>query len=111
MQAIADFHGRAPKITGFRPQVMLGTIGDDVEACMRQMLDIHPLGYFAIRCEYMGRQDRPIEAKLDQLRGWGMRFDREGYEDVLESGVAMLGMMLGDLRASAARRRAVAVPA
>lgn len=105
MQSIADFHGKAPKVTGFRPQVMLGTIGDDVEACMRDMLNLHPIGYFAVRCEYMGRQDRPIEAKLSQLAGWGMRFDREGYEQAVESGRAILAVMLDDLRMRASEKR------
>jgi hypothetical protein len=104
-QRIADYHGRGPQITGFRPQVMLGTIGDDVEACMRDMLNLHPIGYFALRCEYIGRQDRPIEAKLSQMAGWGMRLDREGYEELVRSGRAILAVMMDDLRMRASAER------
>lgn len=104
-QSIADFHGKAPAITGYRPQVMLGTIGDDVEACMRDMLNLHPIGYFAVRCEYMGPQDRPVEAKLYQMAAWGMRLDRDGYEQAVQSGRAILAVMLDGLRLRAAEKR------
>lgn len=104
-QSIADYHGKAPTITGFRPQVMLGTVGDDVEACMRDLLNLHPIGYFAIRCEYLGRDDRPIEAKLYQMAGWGMRFDRTGYEEAVRSGRAVLAVMLYELAGKASNRR------
>lgn len=95
MQAIADFHGKAPRITGFRPQVMLGTVADDVERAVNAMLSLHPLGFMVLRCEYMGRQDRPWEAKQGQLCALGFRMDRDAYDEALDSGKVVLSELLG----------------
>lgn len=99
MQAIADFHGRAPSITGYKPQVMLGTVADDVDAAVNSMLASHPLGFMILRCEYIGRRDRPIEAKLSQLSAVGFRMDRETYECGLASGRTVLAETLDSMLA------------
>lgn len=108
MQAIADFHGKAPQVTGFRPQVTLGTVADDVESAVNRMLDIHPIGYMTLRCEYIGRRDRPIEAKLSQLHALGFRLDRDAYEFGLESGKIVLAEMLSAMSDSVAKQRLTA---
>ena len=94
MQTIADFHGKAPRVTGFLPQVMLGTVADDVERAVNAMLSLHPLGFMVLRCEYMGRQDRPWEAKQSQLSGLGFRIDRDVYDDVMASAKVVLAEIL-----------------
>ena len=101
MQAIADFHGKAPRITGFRPQVMLGTVADDVERAVNAMLTLHPLGFMVLRCEYMGRQDRPWEAKQSQLSGLGFRIDREAYQEAIASSRTVLAETLNCMYESA----------
>ncbi len=101
MQAIADFHGKAPRITGFRPQVMLGTVADDVERAVNAMLTLHPIGFMALRCEYMGRQDRPWEAKQSQLSGLGFRIDREAYQEAIASARIVLAETLNCMYESA----------
>lgn len=104
-QAIADFHGKAPQITGYRPQVVLGTVADDVERAVNSMLSLHPIGFMALRCEYMGRQDRPWEAKAGQLYALGFRMTRDVYEASLQSAKTVLGELLGIARRRAAAAR------
>jgi len=101
MQTIADFHGKAPRITGFRPQMMLGTVADDVERAVNAMLSLHPLGFMVLRCEYMGRQDRPWEAKQSQLSGLGFRIDREAYQEAIASARIVLAETLNCMYESA----------
>lgn len=101
MQTIADFHGKAPRVTGFRPQVMLGTVADDVERAVNAMLSLHPLGFMVLRCEYMGRQDRPWEAKQGQLYALGFRIDRDAYQAAIESARTVLKETLEALYESA----------
>ena len=101
MQAIADFHGKAPRVTGFRPQVMLGTVADDVERAVHAMLSLHPLGFMVLRCEYMGRQDRPWEAKQSQLSGLGFRIDRDAYDAAIESARIVLKATIESMYESA----------
>ena len=97
-QAIADYHGKAPSITGFRPDVILNTIADRVEAAVVALQPRHWVQCSVLRCEYLGDGRRPIEAKLDQIRALGMPQSRATYyrrlSDIREILAAVLEMDL-----------------
>ena len=79
MQSVVDYHGKAPQVTGFRPHVVLGTLADKVEAAVVDLQPRHWVQCSVLRCEYLGHGNRPIEAKLDQLRALGMPQSRATY--------------------------------
>ena len=94
MQAIADYHGKAPQITGFRPQVVLGTIADRVEAAVVSLEPRYWVQCCVLRCEYLGYGNRPIEAKLDQLKALGMPQSKSTYYRRLAEILEVLSVLL-----------------
>lgn len=78
-QSIADFHGRAPKITGFRPSVILGSVADVIEAHVKSLEPACWNEMAVLRCEYLGPQHQPIEARLDRLKAIGLNQSASTY--------------------------------
>lgn len=97
---LADHKGRGPQVVGFKPQVVLGTLADEVETAVKKLEMIDWKAMSVLRCEYLGRMDRPIEAKLDQLRDLGMPQSERTYYRRLAMAKEMLSVEIKERSAA-----------